>query len=167
VTTPIYFTLAIQILAVAIIDFRTKKISNIWPIINILALVTALILLRETASFGWENFLFPLGFLLIGFGLFLLKIMGPGDSKYLFSLFLLVPLPDQQVLFFCLIYVTIIVGSILLLLHLFQNFGKIKVAFKTYSFAPLKGVFGTRFTFAPLIFLAWIWYGWKIGMFNF
>lgn len=150
----------------AIIDFRTRKISNIWPIINILILILLHIFFRNTVNASWEHFLIPLGILAVGFALFLLKVMGPGDSKYLFSLFLLVPTREQNILFLCLIYVTILVGSILLILHLIQNFGKIIMVFKTYSFAPLKGVFGTKFTFAPLILLAWIWYGWKIDILN-
>ena len=162
-----FLILGIQILIVAIIDFRTKKISNIWPIMNIMIFILAKIFFRDTLPFSWDILLFPLGILAIGFVLFLLKVMGPGDSKYLFSLFLLIGTSEQKTLFLCLIYVTILVGSILLILHIIQNFGKIKMAFKLASWAPLKGVFGTRFTFGPLILLAWVWYGWEIGIYRF
>ncbi|RLA65253.1 MAG: hypothetical protein DRQ88_02930 [Epsilonproteobacteria bacterium] len=161
-----YIFLGIELLIVGYIDFTKKKISNVWPILNFLIFIVVAIFFRDNFFVGWEHFLFPLGILAVGFVLFLFKVMGPGDSKFLFSLFLLLPLPDQKIMFLCLIYITISIGSILLLMHLIQNFGKIIMAFKTYSFAPLKGAFGTKFSFAPLILLAWIWYGWKIDILN-
>ncbi|TDJ05742.1 MAG: hypothetical protein E2O68_06070 [Deltaproteobacteria bacterium] len=161
-----YIFLGVQLLIVALIDFTKKKISNYWPIQNIVIFLVIIIFYQDFYLISWQHFYFPLGILLGGFFLFLVKVMGPGDTKYLFSLFLLLPFQDQKILFLCLIYVTILVGSILLLLHIIQNFGKIKMAFKLASWAPLKGVFGTRFTFAPLILLAWIWYGWEISIYK-
>jgi prepilin peptidase CpaA len=90
--------------------------------------------------------------------------MGPGDSKYLFSLFLLINKDLQLIFFLSLVYTTVMVGSILLLLHAIMNFDKIKKAILLMDFGQLKGVFGTKFTFAPIIFLSWVGFGWKINI---
>jgi len=162
-----FIFLGLELILVAYLDFTKKKISNFWPILNLLIFFVIILFFRGTYSLTFEHFYFPVGILIVGFFLFLVGVMGPGDTKYLFSLFLLLPFQDQKILFFCLIYVTILVGSILLLLHAIQNFGKIVLALKSVSWGPLKGVFKTKFTYAPLILMAWIWYGWKINIYSF
>jgi prepilin peptidase CpaA len=119
---------------------------------------------RNIYSIVPEHFLFPFGCLIIGFLFYLFRIMGPGDSKYLFSLFLLINKDLQLIFFLSLVYTTVMVGSILLLLHAIMNFDKIKKAILLMDFGQLKGVFGTKFTFAPIIFLSWVGFGWKINI---
>ena len=93
--------------------------------------------------------------------LFVLNIMGGGDSKYLSSLYLLVPLDFQESTFHYLLYATILVGSTLLLFNLLKNFDIIVVYSRTKDIAGIKRIFGKKFTYAPVIFIAWMWFGWQ------
>ena len=87
--------------------------------------------------------------------------MGGGDSKYLFSFYLLVPLGFQEGVFLYLLYTTVIVGSSLLLFNALKNFDRIALMFRVGDLAGIKKIFGQKFTYAPVIFIAWMWFGWQ------
>lgn len=161
-----YLMVALQLILVAYLDFRRKKISNFWPLLNLVVYLLHLYYYAENYPLKLEHFVFPLGFIVFGFGFFLLNIMGPGDSKYLASLFLLINVNFQIFFFLQLVYWTIVAGLFLLLFNSIKNFDKIKKAFSQADFAPIKGVFGTKFTYAPIIFCAWVSFGWKIEIFS-
>jgi prepilin peptidase CpaA len=160
-----YYFILLQLLPVSYFDIKTKKISNFWPILNILIYFFYLYYFRAEYPLVLEHFLFPIGCLVLGFLFYLLKIMGPGDSKYLFSLFLLIPYKFQMTFFLMLLYATILTGSILLLLHAVRNFGKIKKAIFLGELGQLGGIFGSKFTYAPIILLSWVGFGWAIKIF--
>ncbi|MDD4973049.1 MAG: hypothetical protein PHY93_01795 [Bacteriovorax sp.] len=105
--------------------------------------------------------LFPVAFLIVGFALFVVNIMGGGDSKYLSSLYLLIPLGFQEIVFLYLLYTTVIVGSSLLLFNTLKNFDKIVLLVKIGDVKGIKKIFGKKFTYAPVIFIAWMWFGWQ------
>jgi prepilin peptidase CpaA len=88
-------------------------------------------------------------------------IMGGGDSKYLSSLYILVPLNMQETVFTYLLYATILVGSTLLLFNILKNLDIIIIHFKMRDIAGIKKIFGKKFTYAPVIFIAWMWFGWQ------
>lgn len=161
-----YFFILVQLIPVSYIDIKTKKISNFWPILNILTYLLNLYFFQLDYPLMVEHFIFPVGCIVLGFLFYLLKIMGPGDSKYLFSLFLLIPYKSQMTFFLMLLYATILVGSILLILHAARNFDKVKKAIFLGEFGQLAGVFGNRFTYAPLILLSWVGFGWSIKIFS-
>ena len=48
---PIYVFLLVQLLAVSYIDLRQRKISNIWPILNICLFIALLFLFPEQYKF--------------------------------------------------------------------------------------------------------------------
>jgi prepilin peptidase CpaA len=106
-------------------------------------------------------FLYPLAFLIVGFGLYFLKIMGGGDSKYLSSLYLLVPFNYHEKVFIFLLYTTVIVGSSLLVFNVIKNFDRIIVLAKLQDVVGIKKIFGKKFTYAPVIFISWMWFGWQ------
>lgn len=162
-----YIFVLLELIPVSYIDFKTKKISNIWPILNILVYIFHLFYFKSQFPLVFEHFLFPMGFIVLGFLFYMLGIMGPGDSKYLFSLFLLIPLNYQNNFFITLLYATIIMGSILLLLHAFRNFDKIKKVILLGDYGQLKSIFGSKFTYAPLILFSWVVFGWKIKIISF
>jgi prepilin peptidase CpaA len=105
--------------------------------------------------------LFPVAFLIVGLGLFALNIMGGGDSKYLSSIYLLIPLGFQDTAFLYLLYTTVIVGSSLLLFNSLKNFDKIVLMLRIGDAKGIKKIFGKKFTYAPVIFIAWMWFGWQ------
>ena len=97
---PIYLFLLIELVFVSWIDYTSKKISNYWFFINIGFYLIFLIFIPQFYFFYIDVFWYPIGLLVVGFGLYAIKIVGAGDVKYLFSFFLLVPLKYQETFFF-------------------------------------------------------------------
>lgn len=160
--SPVIFILVIiQLLFVSILDIRTKKISNIWSIANIIIFIVLLLAMPESYKLQITTFIYPLGLLLVGFILYLIKIMGAGDAKYLFTLFLLIPVQCQNEILMFLLYTTITVGLVLLLMNIIKNFDIIYMSLITGDLDFIKRIFGKKFTYSPVIFVSWIWYGWK------
>jgi len=87
--------------------------------------------------------------------------MGGGDSKYLASFYLLVPHSFQETVYLYLLYTTVIVGSSLLLFNAIKNFDNIVVLIRIGDVRGIKKIFGKKFTYAPVIFIAWMWFGWQ------
>jgi prepilin peptidase CpaA len=160
----VYLFLSIQLLFVAYTDFKTRMISNFWPIINIFLFLNLTWIFPQTYVFKWQILIFPIAFIFVGFILFLMKIMGGGDSKYLSSMFLLIPIEIQDTAFIYLLYTTVIVGSTLIIFNLLKNFDRIWLMAKTYDVNGIKKLFGKKFTYAPVIFIAWMWFGWQNRM---
>jgi len=160
----VYLFLSIQLLFVAYTDFKTRTISNFWPIINIFVFLNLMWIFPQIYLFKWQILIFPIAFIFVGFILFLMKIMGGGDSKYLSSMFLLIPIEVQDTAFIYLLYTTVIVGSTLIIFNLLKNFDRICLMAKTYDINGIKKLFGKKFTYAPVIFIAWMWFGWQNRM---
>ena len=157
----VYLFISIQLLFVAYIDFKTKKISNVWMLINFIFFIVLTFVFPQSYDWSIQVFIFPMAFLFVGFSLFMLNIMGGGDSKYLSSLYLLVPLEHQESTFVYLLYATILVGSTLLLFNILKNLDIIILHFRMRDIAGIKRIFGKKFTYAPVIFIAWMWFGWQ------
>lgn len=157
----VYIFVSIQLLFVAYIDFKTQKIANMWMIINFLFFCLLSLVFPTVYVWSIQVLVFPLAFLFVGFALYVMNIMGGGDSKYLSSLYLLVPLNLQETVFIYLLYATVLVGSTLLLFNLLKNLDIIIIHFKMKDIAGIKKIFGTKFTYAPVIFIAWMWFGWQ------
>lgn len=157
----VYIFLSIQLLFVAYHDLKTRTISNFWLLINFFVYLNLLWIFPEIYFFNLYTFVFPLAFFVVGFVLFYLKIMGGGDSKYLSSMFLLVPVSYQDSTFTYLLYTTILVGSTLIVFNILKNFDKIIFMARVYDIGGIKRIFGKKFTYAPVIFIAWMWFGWQ------
>ncbi len=153
----IYFTGLIQLLIISGIDLKTRKISNWWIAVNLIIFGAALFIFPENYSLGLTTLIYPLGFILVGFPLFLLGIMGAGDSKFLAALFLIIPVGLQHTFFLKLIGSTISCALILLIIRVVRNYKLIMWIFKTAQWAELKQLKGSRFSYAPVILLAWLW----------
>jgi prepilin peptidase CpaA len=152
----------IELLIVAWIEFKTEKISNMWALLN---LILALILytnFRSLYPMSWEILLFPLGSICLGFILYLFNIMGAGDSKYLGSLFLIIPLEYQFLFFEKLVASTILTGGILFFIRLFKQRHELKVFFFTRYLEGIKDAIKSRFSYAPVVTLAWLLLGLKL-----
>ena len=167
---PIYLFLLVQLLAVSYIDVRERKISNIWPILNICLVIVLLFLFPEQYKFFSagkpyvDQLLFSMVFLLVGFILFLLRIMGGGDSKFLVSLFLIIPYSIQEKAFTHLLLSTIIIGTFILFVNLSKHVDVILDVFRNGNLRRLKMIFGSKFPFAPVILISWIWLGLEIKL---
>ena len=159
IATPIFYLILIQLIIVSLGDISSKKIPNLWPLLNLIFYPVLCYLFPEYYSFHWQSFIFPFAFLIVGFILFLLKIMGGGDSKYLFSLFLIIPLAMHERMLNFLLLSTVIIGSFVLITNLVGSMEKIVQSLKLGDYNKVKVYFGTKFSYAPVILIAWIWLG--------
>jgi prepilin peptidase CpaA len=157
----VFIFIAIQLLVVAYVDFKTMIISNNWVIINFLFFCVLTFLFPKLYFWNINALLFSIAFLLVGFILFITNVMGGGDSKYLASFYLLIPLKFQETVFLYLLYTTLIVGSSLLLFNALKNLDNIILLMKIGDINGIKKIFGKKFTYAPVIFIAWMWFGWQ------
>lgn len=161
---PLYGLLLVELLLVGWIDLKTKKISNLWALINVTLSVVIYVFLSGNYPFSFEIFLFPLGFIVIGFILYLMNIMGAGDSKFLATFFLLVPLELQMVFFEKLIISTLVTGVMFLIFRIVTQGRTLQAYFISRHWSGLKEVVRSRFSYAPVVGLAWILLGltlWK------
>ncbi len=163
----IYYFLLIELIVVSYLDLRTKTIKNIWSIINLSFFLIFLFLYKEHYPFVLTSFVYSLSFLLVGFLLFLVKIMGAGDTKYLFSFFLVSPVQLHDEIFNRLLVFTTLCAFIFLIFNVLKNFKKLYLAILTRDLVQLKSCFGTKFAFAPVILISWIWLGLEGGHFAF
>ncbi len=155
----LYIFITIQLLIVSWTDLKTKKISNYWHVLNLVASIGLFIFAPEILEFKWQSLLFPFGFLLIGFLLFALEVMGAGDSKYLASLYLLIPVEFHLPFFEMLLITTLMIASVILIYRLGMDYQKLKAYFWTRHWQGIKGIIKSEFSYAPVILLAWIFLG--------
>jgi prepilin peptidase CpaA len=130
--------------------------------INLIAFLVLLFIAPEYYTFRPEAFIFSFVFLAVGFVLFLLKIMGGGDTKFLFSLFLLIPIKLQGTVFYYLLISTIIIGGFLLIQNTLKNFKPLWRAILDGNTRAVKSFFGTKFSYAPVILVTWLWIGFSL-----
>jgi len=153
-----------QLLIVSWIDIRTKKISNLWVPANIAIALIFYFLFPSSFPFSWQLFYFPLGFIVGGFLLFLVGIMGAGDSKYLAGFFLLVPVDLHFIFFTKLIIATMVVGAVLLANSIIKNFSQIRSFLWAQYWQGLRNIIKSNFSYAPVILLAWLILGVQIWL---
>ncbi|MBC96177.1 MAG: hypothetical protein CME63_00360 [Halobacteriovoraceae bacterium] len=158
----LYIFLLIELLVISYLDIKYKKIANLWSLLNIVIFILCLFIYSDIYEFSLETFFYPLAWLMVGFFLFAVKIMGGGDSKFLFSFFLLIPENYHEPFFMELIYSTVVVGLFLLIFNTLRKFDTLKVALVTRDISQVKSIYGTKFSFAPVIALSWMIFGWEI-----
>jgi len=155
----VYFLVLIELTFVGFLDFKYKKISNYWSLLNLAFYIFLLLILPEYYVFSWKALFFPLVFFVITFILYLMKIMGAGDSKFLFTFYLIIPETYHEEVFICQAWLTIAVGGSLLLYNTIKNFGRLKLAYIHQDITLIKDVYGKKFAYAPVILGAWIFFG--------
>ncbi len=156
-----FFLLLCQLLLVSVIDIQTRKISNYWALCNSVLFLFLLIVYPEYYKASWIFALYVFGVLAVSFILFLFKIMGAGDGKYLFSIFLLIPSILHRLFLEYLLVSTIIIALGLFLYNVLSNSKTIYNCFKIMDFSGMSPVFGKKFPYAPVILVSWIFLGWK------
>ena len=160
----IYSLILVELVAVSWIDIKIKKISNIWFLVNLALGIAFHFLYPDLYRWEWQLLIFPLGWIVAGFFLFVLGIMGAGDSKFLASLFLMIPLEHHTLMFEKILYSTLVVGLVMLTFKIAKDFKKIKAyAFSSY-WQGFKESIRSSFSYAPVVLLAWIMLGveqWK------
>ena len=157
----IFILLLLELLAVSWLDLKSRKISNLWSLVNLLLVALLVAFLPEIYPLGWELFRIPLLFFGGGYVLYLLGVMGAGDVKYLTSYFLLIPPVFHQMAFFCLLYTTMAVGLVLLVLRGAKNFDKMVLSALFREGGFLKGIWGAKVAYSPIVLVSYLWLGIK------
>lgn len=154
---PLYLLIAGELILVSYLDLKTKKISNYWVLVNFCIAVISYLL--GIYQFEWSIFLYPLTVFIVGFALFLVQVMGAGDSKYLASLFLLLPYHYHQSYLENVLLSTILVGAILIITKLISRFSQIKGYALSFHFKGVLKEIRSHFSYAPVLLLAWLLLG--------
>lgn len=150
----LYALLALELLIVSFIDLKIKKISNYWILFNLIVALT--VYLGGLYTFEWKIFIYPVGTIIVGFTLFLAHIMGAGDSKYMASLFLVLPYDLHQSYLENVLISTILVGAILLVSKLVSRFSRIKGYALSFHLKGVLSEIRSHFSYAPVLLLAWL-----------
>ncbi len=158
----IYIFVLIELIVVSWGDLKTRKIPNAWPILNLIVFIFFLLWLPAQYPFVLNTFFYSFVFLFVGFVFFLIRIMGAGDSKFLFSFFLLVPLQVHPLVLHNLLLSTVYIGSTFFIYNCIKNYRGIYNSLLIGHFAGLKNYFGTKFPFAPVILASWIFTGYDL-----
>jgi prepilin peptidase CpaA len=162
ISIPLFLFILIELIFVSYGDVKYRKIPNLWVLLNLLIAAILFILFPSTYEFRIEAFQFTIVFIFVGFVLFLLKVMGGGDSKFLASFFLLIPLASQDIVFSYLLVSTVIIGCIFFINSIFKNYEEIYKSIRDGDSEGVKKCFGTKFAFAPVILVTWILTGWNL-----
>jgi prepilin peptidase CpaA len=161
----LYLLFLVELVVVSWLDFKTKKILNIWTYLN-LALAFTLIALNFSEPWSYQQMFYPLIVFIAGFFLFIVKIMGAGDVKFLSSFLLCLPYNTQLIFGNQLLLSTIIVAGILLIVNFSRHLTLISSQLKIGNYKGIiQQCFGTKFSYAPVMLLAWIFAAKELGVF--
>jgi prepilin peptidase CpaA len=155
----VFIFLIIQLLFVSLLDAKYRKISNNWSLLNIGIYLLFIIFFPSILSFEWQTLILSGAFLVLGFMLFLLKIMGGGDAKYLTTFTLLIPVKLHLLFLEYLLIGTILFAGFFFIKNIIQNRSDIINYLRSFYLQGVKSFFGTKFAFAPVILVAWILLG--------
>ena len=141
-------------------DLRERKIPNIWALMNIAVYCFVFFFFPTFYDFNLKAMLFPMAFIGVGFVLFVFKIMGGGDSKFLASLFLIIPVKFQDKMFHYLILTTFLIGITFLIRSIWIHRKKLQLSFQRRDINGIKECFGSKFAYAPVVLISWVYLGW-------
>ena len=158
----VYFIMICELLWVGRIDLKSKKISNSWGLIHILLAMVLYLSKFNPYVFSWEICILPLFVLFIGFLLYLVEVMGAGDSKFLASFLLIIPINFQLIFLEKLVLSTILTGGILLTFRLVKSWPHVKALLMSRHWKGIRDIMSSRFSYAPVILLGWILFGLEV-----
>ncbi|MEI8346207.1 MAG: prepilin peptidase [Pseudomonadota bacterium] len=150
-----------QLLVVSYLDFRYRKISNWWLLVNLIFFIVLVIFLPQYYPLHWAMVVHAMGILAAGFGLYVLKIMGAGDVKYLFGLFLVIPQNFQQEALIKLLGATVLIAVPLILIKVGPKYKKLYWSLISKNWRQVHLLLKGKNSFAPVILFSWIWLGWE------
>ncbi|MBL6989290.1 MAG: hypothetical protein ISR65_05915 [Bacteriovoracaceae bacterium] len=87
-------------------------------------------------------------------------IAGGGDAKYLSTVFLLTPHGLHSTFLLQILYSTILVGLLMIVNNTIKNFHEIVSLIRGNNWRLVGQFYGKKFSYAPVILLAWMGIGW-------
>ena len=145
----LYFFLLIQLFAVAWLDFKYRKISNVWILINLIVFGVTYFYIKGDYNFNYLQVYYPIVFFVVGFAFYMLRIMGGGDSKYLVSMYLLIPLNFHESFLYNLLAVTCAIGGAQFLYNSYKGRDLLKQFLKTKKFIIPQKMLWKKIPFCP------------------
>ena len=160
----LYSYLMIELFVVGWLDWRYLRISNFWVLLNLIVfIILAVAMPLDYFSFP-RTFFYPLLFFILGFFLFSLNVMGGGDSKFLSTFFLLIPIKMHDQYLNSLIYGILICSGGLMIYHTFKNLKKLKSNLLERNFIGLFEIYKKKIPLAPIILFSWFIFGYTIEL---
>ena len=159
ISLPIFLYILIVLGFVSYLDLKYRKISNLWPVLNIVSFILMIIFFPELGFLKLKSFSIPCIIILIGIFLFRYNIMGGGDSKFLATMILLIHHESQLSFLYILSWVTAIFAVIRIIYLLLKNK---KINRDNFLVLVPRTLSGKKFPYAPIILLSWIIFGWEI-----
>ena len=161
----LYYLILVELIVVALVDLKTRKIKNYWSIFHMILSILLLVLLQYHSSI--KAAYIPIVIFGTGFIGYTLKIVGAGDVKFLSTLLFIVPEVQQLAFLEALGLTVILVGFLILFYKLLINFKTIYINLLTKDWKGVKSSLSSRNPFAPIIMLAWLVWGYQINIFDF
>jgi prepilin peptidase CpaA len=155
----IFILIFVQLIFVSLIDIKHKKISNQWIYFNVALTAILWIAYPENYAVTGQKFLYSLTFFFVGFILYLLKIIGAGDSKYLASLYLVIPIQWCEIALYSLFLSTIMIGGFVFFTTVVKKFDQLWVSLLARDFGEVAKLLNNRFSYAPVILVSWMLLG--------
>ncbi len=166
----LYLLILVQLFWVSLIDIKHKKISNQWIYFNLG--LTAILWLAFPADYAvtGQKLLYSLTFFFVGFILYLLKVIGAGDSKYLASLYLVIPIDWCELALYSLFLSTLIIGGFVFFTTVVKKYDQLWISFLARDYPQFAKILNNRFSYAPVILVSWVLLGalvyWKSSFGN-
>jgi len=155
----LFIFLFLELIAVAWIDFKYRKISSIWVFLNFSIFFLIYFILGLGLTFSLTQLYYPVIFFVVGFAFYTLRIMGGGDSKFLVSMYIILPVYFHENFLMSLLYVTTFVGLTQFIYNSIVGRDLLMKFWRQKSIKHLKQCYGKKFPFAPIILLSWIIFG--------
>jgi prepilin peptidase CpaA len=155
----VFLFILVELVFVSYIDLKFKKIANYWSVLNLVIFFALTYILPDHYQISMQTFVYSMAFIGVGFLLFSLKIMGGGDSKFLASYYLLIPVSLQENALIVLLIVTVGVGVSFLFYNTIKNLKLIERVLQHRELNHLKMIYGKKIPYAPVILISWLWFG--------
>lgn len=152
----IYGLILVQLFWVSLIDIKHKKISNQWMYLNLGLSIFLWIAYPLQYAVTGEKLLYSLTFFAVGFVLYIFKIIGAGDSKYLASLYLVIPIDWCELALMSLFFSTLIIGGFVFFTTVVKKYEQLWFSFLAKDFKEISQLLNNRFSYAPVILVSWI-----------
>ena len=155
----LYLLILIQLFWVSLIDIKHKKISNQWIYFNLALTAILWIAFPDNYAVTGQKLLYSLTFFAVGFVLYLIKIIGAGDSKYLASLYLVIPINWCELALYSLFLSTLIIGGFVFFTTVVKKYDQLWPSFMARDYAQVAKLLNNRFSYAPVILVSWVLLG--------
>lgn len=155
----LFLVILIQLFWVSLIDIKYKKISNQWIYFNISLTAILWIIFPTEYAVSGEKLLYSITFFGVGFILYLLRIIGAGDSKYLASLYLVIPVDWCQVALISLFFSTLLIGGFVFFTTVVKKYDQLLLSFVARDYKEFAKLLNNRFSYAPVILVSWVLLG--------